>query len=113
MLGEQPGAIRSASRRSSSSRITFSCRNSNSVTRRPRQRSAARMRAQLQDGTLAEGMRDHLGAPAFLAEQALEQVGGEKIPESCPPSHQRCECNYGREGTQKTLPMDGGTFSKA
>src|SRR5215469_3557713 len=30
---------------------------------------------QLQNGTLAKGMRDHLGAPPFLAEQPLEQIG--------------------------------------
>jgi hypothetical protein len=30
---------------------------------------------QLQDGTLAEGTRDDLGAPSFLAKQPLEQVG--------------------------------------
>jgi hypothetical protein len=31
---------------------------------------------QLEHGALAEGMRDHLGPPALLAEQPLEQVGG-------------------------------------
>ena len=31
---------------------------------------------QFHDGALAKGMRDDLGAPALLAEHALEQVGG-------------------------------------
>ena len=30
---------------------------------------------ELQDGALAKGMRDHLGAPARLTEQPLEQIG--------------------------------------
>jgi hypothetical protein len=35
---------------------------------------------QLQNRTLAEGVRDHLGAPPFLAEQPLEQIGGADRP---------------------------------
>src|SRR6516162_8664372 len=35
---------------------------------------------QLQDGALAEGMRDHLGAPPLLAKQPLQQVGGANRP---------------------------------
>ena len=31
---------------------------------------------QLQNGTLAKGMRDHLGAPPRLAKQPLEEIGG-------------------------------------
>jgi len=35
---------------------------------------------QLQDGALAESMRDDLGAPAFLAKQWLQQIGGADRP---------------------------------
>src|SRR5258708_1397234 len=35
---------------------------------------------ELQDRALAKGMRDDLGAPAGLAEQALEQIGGANHP---------------------------------
>ena len=33
-----------------------------------------------QDGALAESVRDDLGAPPFLAEQPLEQIGGADRP---------------------------------
>src|SRR5438045_2414632 len=35
---------------------------------------------QLQDRTLAEGMRDDFGAPALLTEQSFQQIGGADRP---------------------------------
>jgi len=46
---------------------------------------------QLQDGTLAKGMRDHLGAPPFLAEQPLEQIGGADCSTMAKRETQMCD----------------------
>ena len=48
---------------------------------------------QLEHGTLVQGMRDDFGAPPFLAEQSLEQIGGS---DRAPVRERKTQMGYAR-----------------
>src|SRR6516164_4164226 len=62
---------------------------------------------QLQNGPLAKGMRDHLGAPPFLAEQPLEQIGGADRPAYAPPRNAFSRATEASPGTYQGMNRHG------
>ena len=65
----------------------------------------------LQDGALAKGMRDDFGAPARLAEQSLEQIGG---ADRSPMGERETQmCNAGLEVVVQTSSPRAGPYRRS